>query len=314
MENRPYRPTPEQAASKQRYTPEWQNPDEKIEDALKRLEDGVYEEFSQDSFKRFLKAQNLFHDYSARNTILILTQNPEATRCASFATWKKLERRVRAGEHGYKIWVPMTSMVERENRETGEKERVQILKGFRTGTTFDISQTEGKPLPESPRPQELYTSSEIGRGIYRHMHQFLEGNGIEVVREPIREKTGALGYFDPAAKRVCVDRFLFEDQAASVILHEGVHALTDARSMLVGKAKAEMVAEGTAFVVADHFGLDTSQWTFKYAAGWAQEAQVVQDSLESIKNASNLLTLGIAGEILKGHEQPMRPDQAYGVN
>lgn len=274
-------------------------PRARLDDALTRLETGIYQTFSEETFQRFLAAQALFHDYSARNVLLILAQQPDATRCASFATWKQLGRWVKKGERGIQIRVPLVSTVETPDPETGEVTVAEILQGFRLGHVFDVAQTDGKPLPAPPRPREIYRASEIGHSIVRGMTALLAKNGIQVVREPVRaQRGGALGYYDQARQTVGLERFLFADQAAGILLHEGTHALCGARSFRLGKAKAEMVAEGTAFVVADHFGLDTSAWSIAYSAGWAQEPQVVQDSLEAIKRASQLLTLGISQEMV----------------
>jgi N-terminal domain of anti-restriction factor ArdC len=114
------------------------DPHERVDDALARLEAGIYATFDQDDFRHFLAAQALFHDYSARNVMLILAQKREASRCASFETWKKLGRWVKKGEKSIAVRVPIVSTIEREDPETGEVSVAELLRGFRLGHVFDV--------------------------------------------------------------------------------------------------------------------------------------------------------------------------------
>ena len=126
--------------------------DERVEEALERLESGVSRILDGEEFKRYLSVAAKFHRYSANNCLLILMQWPDATRVAGYRKWQQMGRQVHKGEKGIKILAPISRKVA-EDEETGEAARALV--GFKAATVVDISQTDGEPLPEAPHPEDL---------------------------------------------------------------------------------------------------------------------------------------------------------------
>lgn len=191
---------------------------------------------------------------------------PTAIRVCGFHGWLSLGRHVRKGEHGLKILAPVT--VRRQETESADPEdEPQTVTRFRIVTVFDISQTDGDPLPEHPC-QALTTDSERGRWLYNRLLNIAKAEGIEVSDRTTL--THANGVFVPGANLIGLKMGLSDDHKAKTLCHELAHALLHG---VTGKPQPEMEAEaeGTAFVVAAWAGLDTSQYSFAYVADWAAQ-------------------------------------------
>ncbi len=241
-----------------------------VAELVARLEAGVAEVTTSDGWRAYLAAQAKFHSYSLGNVLLVLAQNPDATRLAGFHTWLRLGRHVRKGEHGLKILAPVT--VRRPAAGTvsddpGVEDEAQTVTRFRAVTVFDISQTEGEPLAQHPC-QELTTDSERGRWLYAKLLNIAKAEGITVSDETTLHH--ANGVFVPGANMIGLKMGLSDDQKAKTLCHELAHALLHRTA---GKPRPDMEAEaeGTAFVVAAWVGLDTSQYSFGYVADWAAQ-------------------------------------------
>lgn len=151
-----------------RRAPESQ-PEAQLATTLTLLEQGVAELLDSERFADYLRAMGTFHDYSFNNILLIVSQKSDATRVADFRAWKSLGRYVRSGEHGIKIIVPRL----REAIDPETREQTEQLTGFGLGTVFDVSQPEGKPLPDPLIAEELRRSSEAGRLLYQATRGYL---------------------------------------------------------------------------------------------------------------------------------------------
>ncbi len=236
-----------------------------VAELVKRLEAGVAEVTTSDGWRAYLAAQAKFHSYSLGNVLLILAQMPTATRVCGFHGWLHLGRHVKKGEHGIRILAPMT--VRRAEAGSADREdEPQAVTRFRIVTVFDISQTDGDPLPMHPA-QTLTTDSERGAWLYARLLDLARAEGVSVrTAEDIRGS--ANGAYLPSAHAIILAPRLSVDQRAKTLCHEFAHALLHRQT---GKPRAEQEAEaeGTAFVVCCWAALNTAQYTFAYIADWA---------------------------------------------
>ena len=239
-----------------------EDPKVTVVDLVAKLEAGVREVQDGEGWRAYLAAQARFHHYSLGNTLLIVAQMPTATRVSGFHAWRRLGRCVKKGEHGIRILAPVTV----RKADASEADEPQTVTRFRIVTVFDVSQTEGDPLPEHPC-QALTTASERGRWLYARLREVAAGEGISV-REAVHMLGTAHGAYLPESHAIILAPGLSEDQRAKTLCHELGHALLH-RGSTQPRPKEEAEAEGTAFVVAAWAGLDTSSYSFPYVADWA---------------------------------------------
>ncbi len=219
---------------------------------------------TSEDWKAMLDMAAKFHNYSARNIMLILCQRPDATRVAGFRSWLALGRHVRKGENGIAILAPC--VYKRDDEVTGET--VTRLGGFKVAHVFDIAQTDGDDIADV-RPELLDGSAPEG------MWDALEGQvtaaGYVVYR--YRPPAGANGFTDPAGHRVVVRDDVDEAQAVKTLTHELAHILLDHVTDLTGYAicrgRCEVEAESVAHVVCSALGMPTDSYSLPYVARWA---------------------------------------------
>jgi antirestriction protein ArdC len=198
-----------------------------------------------------------------------------------------MKRQVKKGEKGIVIFVPIRRTLEDED---GNK--YTVVKSFGTGTVFDISQTEGEDLHTVNLPvSDLTTTSEIGNTLADKLKQFLEQ---EQVSFAIENTKPAHGYYSPGKKHIAIDEDLSGDQFVKTLTHEVVHYVADHRGF-TSREDGETVAEGAAFVVLNHFGIDSSDYTFGYVAAWAQEKEVLTRNLAAIQKSAQTVIDAIGG-------------------
>ena len=204
------------------------------------------------------------------NVLLVLAQKPDATRLAGFHTWLRLGRHVRKGEHGIRILAPIAvrkaATDDGAEEDAGADSQARTVTRFRVVTVFDISSTDGEPLPMHPA-QTLTTASERGTWLYANLLDIAKAEGI-AVRENAADLGAANGCYYPARHAIDLAAGLSDDQKAKTLCHELAHALLH-RTTGKPRAEQEAEAEGTAFVVAAWAGLDTSRYSFGYVADWA---------------------------------------------
>ena len=273
-----------------------EDPRERVSAALTTLEQGIDGILEGQAFADYLATMARFHTYSFGNVLLIKLQRPDSTRVAGYQRWKQLGRQVKRGEQGIKILVPHA--IRTTDLETGEEQI--IVRSFGLGTVFDVSQTEGRPLPEPPVTQEIRQATDAGAALYGHLERFLADQGITVAQE---ELDRGHGYYAPAERRIAIGSHLAGDQRTKTLAHEAAHVVAEHRGD-TSREDAETVAESAAFVVLHHYGIDTSSYTFAYVAGWAQQRQVVRRNLEAIQRTAHALIAGIEGP---GEEERAEP-------
>ena len=282
---------------------------EKTADRLKeitdRLEQGVTELFESERYKEYLRVMARFHNYSFNNTLLIAMQCPGATRLAGFQTWKKFGRYVKKGEKGIKVIAPTPykKIIEKDG-----KEQEVLVPRYKVVSTYDLSQTEGKPLPTIATP--LMGSMDTFNDIYAALEQV---SPVPIAFEDI--SGSAYGYYSPLEKRIAIREGLSEQQTLKTLVHEISHAKLHDVDLSkpkderpdIDKRTMECQAESVAFTVCQHFGLDTSDYSFGYVAGWSsgKELKELRSSLEVIRNTAADIIDSVDGylhELRQQHE------------
>ncbi|MDB9234633.1 ArdC-like ssDNA-binding domain-containing protein [Halorubrum ezzemoulense] len=275
-----------------------------IEAWIDELVDDVDEAQASEEFQEWLDVQSRFHDYSHRNTLLIKLQCPEATKVAGYNTWRnEFDRYVQEGEQAIWIWAPIIAKQcpecenspsyhedsECEYDETPPEEWSKGLVGFKPTAVFDVSQTDGEPLPEleteaTGEAEDLVpTLTDAASDL---------GVTVRIVEADDWEHGDAMG--------ICEDRSLHdlqpvvkakarENQAdlAVTLIHEYAHALLhfDVDDD-TERAKREVEAEAVAYIVGRFLGLDTSGSAFYLAAWENDDAEVIQDRLGRISSTA----------------------------
>ena len=248
---------------------------------LARLEQAIGEIHDSESFRRYLAVQSRFHTYSWRNVALILSQRPDATHVAGYQAWLRLHRFVKRGETGIKIIVPMRKKGTTEDRE----EELRLF--FGTGTVFDVSQTEGEPLPEVAVP---LLEGEDGGPLFDQLLDFAQREGVHVALSRGELPEHAAGAYWPDERRIRLGVAPMR-QLTKTLAHELAHHVhqTVLGEESAERAEQETVAESVAYVVCQHFGLETGERSFPYVAIWAQDRAGLQAALGTIQRVSTTL-------------------------
>jgi len=239
------------------------------------------------------------------NTVLIWAQNPEATMVAGYRAWQAKGRQVRRGETAIRVFGPVTTRepkvdVQGQPVRDADGKPVQDVRivGVKPVSVFDVSQTDGDPLPEPPQANLL--TGQAPPGLWDALETFVEAQGYTVSRGDCGDANG-ITMFDTRHVRIRADI----DDAASVktLAHEAGHVLLhtpDQRQPFACRGIAEVEAESVAFMVTAAHGLDASQYTFNYVAGWAHQAATPDGpSLEDIVKATGQRVIAATDRILQ---------------
>jgi hypothetical protein len=279
------------------------------DEVFHKLEEGVASIQDSESFAQFLSVQAKFHHYSPYNVALILAQRPDATHVASFRKWEQdFHRRVKKGEKAIRILAPTFG----KDEETGE----QVLKSFIPVPVFDISSTEGKPLPEPEVPLLLEGSE--GGSIFEALMDYAESERVHVRMPRARlELAGANGDYNPRSREIRIAPNPMK-QMAKTLAHELSHHvhITQIGAEAEDRGERETVAEGSAYVVMAHFGIDSGQYTFPYVAGWSKNRERLMNQLKVIHQVSERIINALTGaseveeaaQILGQSQAPQQPE------
>lgn len=263
-----------------------------IMEVLKQAENGIRAVFESDRFKDYLQTMSKFHNYSIRNIMLIKSEKPDATYVAGFKAWdKKFGRHVKKGEKGIPIigYTPKTKYIEEEQiNENGEKETVltkKIIPWYKIVYVYDISQTYGRPLPK------LIENLQGQVDDYENLFESVKSvSPYDIGFEKMED--GKNGYCDFAGKVIKIREGRSEKQNIKTAIHEIAHAnMHNQKDNKIDRRTAEVEAEAVAYVISEHFGIDTSSYSFGYIAGWSsgKELQELEDSLSRIQHESSSL-------------------------
>lgn len=275
----------------------------KIDDLLKEVQEGTKEVFESEKYKSFLKTMSKFHHYSFRNNLLIAFQKPNATYVAGYKAWQtKFKRQVEKGEKGIEIlgYTPYhrTEIVQVKdkngkpvldnNGEVKTEKKKIIIPSFSPVHVFDISQTSGEPLPE--------LINELDGTVEAYNQLFNAISSVSKYKVEFEDIVGgAKGYCDYSNKKIAINNNMSEVQNIKTLIHEITHADFHVpeieQSIKKDRRTREVEAESTAFVVSNHYGIDTSEYSFGYLAGWSsgKELEELQNSLEIIQKQANEL-------------------------
>ena len=259
------------------------------------LKEGMKSYLDSEQFKSFLDTMSKFHNYSLNNIHLLKMQNPNVSRVASFNKWKTdFERTVKKGSKALKIWVPYqvkTKISANQNElsfspsENEMEEKEVTVTRFKLGNVFDISQTEGKELPKAIN--ELTGSVKDYEDLYRAAKAVSMDNQVSISFEDIKRES-ANGYYSPDDNRIVISKGLKgQEHILKTIFHEmahsDLHRGTNAQYGDDQYRKQELQAESVAYVVANHFGFDTSSYSFGYLAIWAKDKNGFEDMVEQLQ-------------------------------
>ena len=280
------------------------NIEKQLKEISERLEQGVKEIFTSERYTEYLNTMSKFHNYSFNNTLLITMQKPEATLVAGYQAWqKKFNRHVKRGEKGIQIIAPapIREKQEIEKIDPVTKEPVigddgqpeteiveMVIPRFRVTTVFDVSQTEGEPIAELEVP-ELTGSVQF----YDTFMQALQNISPVPIRM-MNVEGEAKGYYHQTEKYIAIKEDMSNVQTMKTGVHEVSHALLhdrevmDAEGVLKDQTTKEVEAESIAYIVCNHFGLDTSEYSFTYIASWCEsrDMKALKASMDTIRKTS----------------------------
>ena len=292
---------------------------ERLQQITAGIEQGIKELFESEKYMRYLSVMSRFHRYSVNNTMLIYMQKPDATLVAGYNKWKnQFERHVKRGEHGITIIAPTpfkkkieeqklepdtkAPMLDQDGKVIMEEREVEIPM-FRPVKVFDVSQTDGKPLPELAS-----TLSGSVQNYEAFMEALRRSAPVPLSVEPMAANMD--GYFSPDQQRIAIRTGMSEVQTVSAAVHEIAHSkLHNYAQVQEEAARAgdkeppkkkdrnteEVEAESISYAVCQYFGIQTGENSFGYIANWSQgkELPELRASLETINKAAGELIADI---------------------
>lgn len=296
-----------------RRPPPGPSPEDKLEALHAQLVDALADLATSDGWARMLAAAARFHDYSPSNILLICAQRPDATHVAGIRTWNTLGRRVTKGEHGIAILapciyraapgetaagdagpaMPSTTHAAAPAEPADRDDTPPQLRGFKVVHVFDVTQTEGEPLPHI-EPAHL-TGAEP-EGLWDHLASLTRDNGCRIERGPCGP--GANGYTDFTTRLVRIRDDVDPAQAVKTLAHElghiradHEHRFTEYATSAVCRGRAEVEAESIAYLITAHAGLDSTSYSVPYLASWSNgDPGLLRESMTLVVTVSRLVT------------------------
>lgn len=306
------------------YMAEKQSSRDRLKEITASIEDGIKELFQSESYAQYLQTMSRFHHYSVNNQVLIHMQKPDATLVAGFNKWKnQFGRNVIKGEHGIKIIAPtpfkkkieqekldpdtQLPMLDADGKIITEEKTIQIPM-YKPVTVFDVSQTEGKHLPQ--------------------LAHDLSGNvaNYDVFMEALRRSSpvpisvevmggGMDGYFDLEHQDIAIRKGMSEVQTVSAVIHEMAHALlhnrtkdTEEKTPEISRSTEEVQAESISYAVCAYYGIATGDNSFGYIASWSKDKTLpeLRESLEVISRTAD----GLINDIDRHYAEIMKEREA----
>ena len=279
---------------------------QQVREITDKLEQGIKELFESEKFKEYLTTMSKFYNYSFNNTLLIAMQKPDATLIAGYTSWQRnFDRHVMKGEKGIKILAPAPykAQEEREKIDPATQkpvldadgkpvtETVEVLRpAFKVVSVFDVSQTDGKELPDIA-VDELTGSVENYAAFFEALKQ---ESPVPISFEDI--PGGAKGYFSHVENRIAIQEGMSEIQTVKTAIHEiahaKLHAIKPDEKVAPEERKdrhtKEVEAESVAYTVCQRYGIETSDYSFGYIAGWSsdKDTKELKGSLETIRSTA----------------------------
>lgn len=280
---------------------------EQIKEITEKLQHGIEDLFESEKYKNYLKTMSKFHSYSLNNTLLIAMQKPDATTVAGYGTWKQMNRQVVKGSKAIKILAPCIykkkdiadiadtpdkSIADKDNKDIPEANKVLV--GFKIANVFDISQTEGEPLPELAHKLDGTVDNYID-----FMNALKQYSPVSIEFKEI--EGSANGYYHLVDKNIVVDAGMSQMMNVKTSIHEISHALLHdqdtglEKDNFPNRETKEVQAESVAFTVCNYYGIDTSDYSFGYIGGWSsgKDLKELKASLETIRQTAQKIINGI---------------------
>lgn len=268
-----------------------------LQEITDKLEQGIQDLFNSDRYKAYLSVMAKFYNYSINNTILIAMQKPDATLVAGFSAWQKnFERTVKKGEKGIKIIAPCPRIIRKdvpqidhttqkplydENGIVVSVQKEITVPSYKVVTVFDVSQTEGKELPN--------IAVDVINGQVKQYDDFMkalsESVSVPITFEKLQPKLH--GYYNSMTQNIVIAEGMSELQTIKTLIHEIAHSILhgeEGEQHLADRNTKEVQAESIAYTVCQHYGLDTSDYSFGYVAGWSQNKGV-----DELKNSLSVI-------------------------
>lgn len=295
---------------------------EKVKAITDQLEAGIQSLFESEKFKQYLKTLSKFHNYSLNNTLLIAMQKPDATLVAGYTTWKRqFGRQVRKGANGIRILAPApykkeievdktdtaTGRIVKNPDGTNAKETQEVLMpAFKVVNVFDVSQTDGKPLPTigvNELTGDVTQYDLLFEALTRACPVPIEFEQIE---------NGARGYFHVVENRIAIQEGMSQVQTVKTAIHEMAHqrlhsigSSAKASETRLTRNHKEVEAESVAFTVCQHYGIDTGDYSFAYVAGWShgKELPELRASLDKIRTTASEMITEIDSHLVNLHRE-----------
>ena len=281
---------------------------QQVKEITEKLQQGIEDLFQSENYKNYLKTMSKFTTYSLNNTLLIAMQQPDATTVAGYTTWQKLNRHVLKGSKAIKILAPCpyTRKVETDVTDADGKtvfgrdgkpikeESEKVIMGFKVANVFDISQTQGEPLPEIVHKLD---------GSVSEYEDFLEAlRQFSPVPLELKKIDGsANGYYHLTDKNIVVDSDMSQIMHCKTAIHEITHALLHDKDSglekdhMPDRETKEVQAESVAYTVCQYYGIDSSEYSFGYVAGWSsgRELKELKSSLDVIRQTAQTIISGV---------------------
>lgn len=269
----------------------------KEQQAFEMIEQGVKDVYTSENFKNYLSFLSKFHNYSFNNTILIISQFPSASLVAGLQSWNRnFKRQVNKGSKAIKILAPYNMTIKTKEESLDDNGNIIQIEAeskitkFRVVNVFDVSQTSGEPLPELI--SDLKGTSKDIEILIESIKEVCE-IPIEFT-SPLIDETlsdGAKGYYSLTDNKIVINEELENLQLVKTLAHEFVHSLLhNDKNIKKTQSQREIEAESLAFVLCNHFGIDTSDYSFGYIASYAQnDHDFLKKTLIEIKNISSEL-------------------------
>lgn len=290
---------------------------QQVREITDKLEQGIKELFESERFKEYLRTMSKFYNYSFNNTLLIAMQKPEATYVAGYTSWQRnFDRQVMKGEKGIKILAPAPYKAQVECEKLDPKTQKPILDAdgkpvtktvevlrpaFKVVSVFDVSQTDGKELPDII-VDELKGTVENYEAFFDALRQ---ESPVPISFEDI--PGGAKGFFSPVESRIAIQEGMSEIQTVKTAIHEIAHAKLHAFKQDEQAAPEdkkdrhtkEVEAESVAYTVCQRYGIETSDYSFGYIAGWSsgKETKELKSSLDTIRKTAAEMIEGIDAKL-----------------
>jgi hypothetical protein len=291
----------------------------KMDQVMNKLEEGVKNLFNSENYKIYLSTMAKFHTYSFNNTLLIAMQRPDATLVAGYQAWNRnFGRYVKKGSKGIRIIQPVVKKKEEPQRDDmipilapgqtmedykkaqAEKKPEYVNAGFKVTSVFDVSDTDGKELP-------TIGVKELSGNVQDYEKMINALKAVSKVPVEFHDIPGEVkGHYNMAEKKIAVNENMSEVQTIKTLIHEITHSLLDDRDINAAKGieqksrnDSECIAESVAFTVCQHFGIDTSDYSFGYIASWSEgkDTEELKASMEEIRTTSSKLIKEINAEL-----------------